>query len=189
MPFVIARRLVVVVGEEPDHELLKPVARYIRPVRVREMIQDRQILSGVHVSIQRTEWAKEMPICRIPEELREILRYCPMKEISERLRKEYFPGPLSPENYNVYFQHLLWIEEDRAEYVIIVYTITMSDASHDRYDLKVYNMAGVEFIKEPGKQLFMYVYRKLCSRRHNIDIRLQAYRSRARGEKAKRGYR
>ena len=54
-PFVIARRLlVVVVGDAQDRELLKPVARYIRPVRVRE-IQNLPILSGEQISTNRTQ--------------------------------------------------------------------------------------------------------------------------------------
>ena len=112
-PFVIARRLFVVVSDAVERELLKPVAPYRRSKRA-QWKDDGPVLPGKPPKNgDAVRWAREMLHFTIPPPLAALLNVRSPEEIMARLREEYFPDPLSLANHALFFQNLLWIEERR----------------------------------------------------------------------------
>ena len=111
-PFIIARRLLVVVGEATDRELLQPVAPYA-PTRRARWDHDLPVRAGAAPRSKRTKWSRELLHYSIPSELFELLGERSPQEISARLKEKCFSEPLSLENHLLCFQTLLWAEEHR----------------------------------------------------------------------------
>ncbi|KAI0747145.1 P-loop containing nucleoside triphosphate hydrolase protein [Daedaleopsis nitida] len=150
-PFVIARRLVVVVSDAQERELLKPVAPYVRGKRAR-WNEDGPTLAGKPPhGINTMKWARELLPFTIPPPLASLLDIRSPHEVLTRLREEYFPDALSQANYALFFQNLLYIEEHR-----------------ERDDLSMYDMIGVEFDKQ-GRLFALHVH-GLAEKRPSVAI-------------------
>ena len=110
---MIARRLLVVIGESAERESLKPVLPYIRAARVR-WEDNQQVLSGAAPPrILPQKWGRDLLPFQIPPPLAEVLQSGPNPDIQARFEEEYFKEPLSLKNHQAFFQSLLWIEEAR----------------------------------------------------------------------------
>ncbi|KAI1789429.1 P-loop containing nucleoside triphosphate hydrolase protein [Ganoderma leucocontextum] len=130
-PFVMIRRLRIVVGDAADHEALKPVTPYVRNRRV-PWRKDLPTVSGERPpSLVAAQYIKKLPNARIPAKLAEALRSGTPEEIETRIWQNYFSGPLRLTTHATFFANLLWIEEDRMV-----------------EDLRRYDMAGVSFAKD-----------------------------------------
>ncbi|KAI1789433.1 P-loop containing nucleoside triphosphate hydrolase protein [Ganoderma leucocontextum] len=138
--FVIARRLLAQVGESAERELLKPVTPFVRSRYVRWDNNDKVLAGDAPPKILPIKWARDLLPFTIPPALAEILKTGTHPEIFARLSQEYFPEPLSLDNFQTFFSLLLWIEEAR-----------MVD------DLRMYDMRDVQFAKD-GRLYSLHVY-------------------------------
>ena len=110
---MIARRLLALVGEAADREVLKSVTPYIRSRRVR-WDENTDVLAGDLPPRGRpTKWSRDLLPFNIPVALADVLQSGTHPEIFLRLSQEYITDPLSLENYLSFFPVLLWIEESR----------------------------------------------------------------------------
>ncbi|KAI0690995.1 P-loop containing nucleoside triphosphate hydrolase protein [Cerioporus squamosus] len=148
--FVIARRLLVAVGDYDERELLKPVAPFVRSRRMHWSV-DGPVLQGVAPPRERMNWRRQLHHFPIPGELAEILQMRSPQDIIDRLRERCFHNELSQANHLDYFATLLWIEEHR-----------MAE------DLRMYDMIGVEFVQE-GKLHSLHVH-GLAEKRPSVTI-------------------
>ncbi|TBU29435.1 P-loop containing nucleoside triphosphate hydrolase protein [Dichomitus squalens] len=149
--FIIARRLLAIVGESTERESLKPVAPYTRAPRV-SWEYNKLVLSGdAPPRILPQTWTRDLLPFSIPVPLAEILRSGSYPDIHERLSEEYFPEPLALENHQVFFANLLWIEEARMV-----------------EDLRVYDKQDVEFEKD-GRLWSLHVH-GLAEGRPSVSI-------------------
>ncbi|PIL27838.1 hypothetical protein GSI_10992 [Ganoderma sinense ZZ0214-1] len=150
--FVIARRLLALVGEAADREVLKSVTPYIRSRRVR-WDENTDVLAGdlPPRMIRPIKWARDLLPFNIPSALAEVLQSGTHPEILLRLSQEYLTDPLSLENYQSFFPVLLWIEESR-----------MVD------DLRMYDMRDVQF--EPDGRLYSLHIYGLAEGRPSVTI-------------------
>ncbi|KAH9930512.1 uncharacterized protein BXZ73DRAFT_101882 [Epithele typhae] len=139
-PFVIARRLLVVVGEADERALLRPVAPYERRRRGK-WVNDLEVRSGEAPNRPRTKWARELPHFPIPSQLVDVLKDGTREDATAQLAEKCFNEDLSMDNYVFFFQTLLWIEEDR--------TIN---------DLRMYDMVDVDFNVKEGRLYALHVH-------------------------------
>lgn len=121
--FVIARRLLVVVSNAAERDLLKPIKPFERGRRA-EWNHEAEVLVGQAPKLgDKTNWARDLPQYHIPPPLLDILRGRSPEDVFAQLQDEYFPVPLSQPNHAQYFQYLLWIEENRMASVCRLSTV------------------------------------------------------------------
>ncbi|RPD55542.1 P-loop containing nucleoside triphosphate hydrolase protein [Lentinus tigrinus ALCF2SS1-7] len=151
--FIIARRLLVAVGDYDERELLKPVMPFARSRHAPWYDPDGPVLRGEAPQRENIKWARDMPHFFIPGELAEILRMRSPQDIIDLLRERCFYEELSQANHLDHFATLLWIEEDR---------MTL--------DLRMYDMADVEFTREGKGYLHSLHVHGLAEKRPSVTI-------------------
>ncbi|RXW12422.1 hypothetical protein EST38_g13432 [Candolleomyces aberdarensis] len=114
--FVISRQLQVVVGDQADHNALRPVAPYVSRKR-NTRTPEKTVVRGVAPpSLGGISYVAELPKSPIPKELLELLSGSnPLQQQITDIRGLYITGPLSTGTYAKHFKHLLWIEEHQTE--------------------------------------------------------------------------
>jgi helicase MOV-10 len=119
--FVIIRRLAATVGDEAEHEQLRPSAPYCAPAMRRQgyrSIRPEDIVWGERVVKQHPYSIKIAPY-PVPGDLAAALAHGSQDvgEVIRRLPAAYRPAALSKVNYTRLLSLQLWIEEQKAKYV------------------------------------------------------------------------
>lgn len=63
----------------------------------------------------------KLPRALIPKKLQEVISEGSTTEIIEKLRRGFLPGTLDSRSHTRFFKTLLWVDEQRAEYVVWFY--------------------------------------------------------------------
>ncbi|EKM56518.1 uncharacterized protein PHACADRAFT_160043 [Phanerochaete carnosa HHB-10118-sp] len=133
--FVITRQIRVVVGSPDDHERLKPTAPYSKAQPKAAYRKPRRVIRVTRPSVwSYTKWKVTLPEYRPPEDIIEAA-FGPHPKAALR---QYVPH-LSLETYSVFFQALLWIEEEQMRRNLAVYAMTNVALipHHPDYELEV----------------------------------------------------
>jgi helicase MOV-10 len=114
--FLISRQLRAIVGNEADHNALRPVAPYV-PRERKTRAPETTVVPGVAPpAINTIPYVVALPRAIIPNHLLDLLRSSkPLDQQIADVKRLYITGPLSTESYARHFKHLLWIEEHRME--------------------------------------------------------------------------
>lgn len=121
--FVITRPLQVIVGNEADHEALKPVSPYVDPRLKRGRTRrepEVDVVPGVAPpSVKAVRYVLALPKADIPKHLADVLSRSdggvPLKQQIEDIRRVFLPATLNVGTYARFFKNLLWMDEYRTE--------------------------------------------------------------------------
>ncbi|KIK60715.1 hypothetical protein GYMLUDRAFT_261292 [Collybiopsis luxurians FD-317 M1] len=109
--FMITRPVLVIVGSQADHKLLKPKVPYVPRKRTEKQPETNIIEGEAPPSTKAIPYVGKLPLARIPKDLADTLGTGSMKEILNLVRRLYLPPVLNSESYSGHFRHLLWMEE------------------------------------------------------------------------------
>ena len=111
--FVITRRIAAIVGSEEDHKRLQPKEPYVRP-SAKEYERPRRVVPGERPPTwAHTKWAVKLPLFPAPQNLIDAA-FGPRPSANV---KPFIPEPLNLKNYAKRWQALIWIEEEKMEWV------------------------------------------------------------------------
>ena len=117
--FFISRIVRVIIGDRVDHEQLKASAPYT-PYSAAPKKPIRKIIEGEQPpALTSIPYIKILPQAPIPKPLHEALSEGSTAEIMEKIRRSFLPHTLNSRTHARYFKILLWVEEQRAEYVAL----------------------------------------------------------------------
>lgn len=141
--FIISRPLSAIIGNEADHEALKPVSPYIDP-RLRS--GGRAVRSPVSTVIEgvappsanAVNYVLPLPRAAMPKHLLDLLSVAEqggsLKQLNGDVRKIFMPNVLNSATYARHFKCLLWAEEFRTEADLARYDMVNATLSkHNRY--------------------------------------------------------
>ena len=119
--FFISRGVRVIIGDKEDHEQLKASAPY-KPRSAVAKKPIRKIIEGEKPpTMTSIPYVKKLSPAPIPKRFQEALSEGSISELIEKLRRGFLPGTLDARSHTRYFKALLWVDEQRAEYVALFY--------------------------------------------------------------------
>ncbi|KAI0360350.1 P-loop containing nucleoside triphosphate hydrolase protein [Trametes cingulata] len=111
--FIIIRPLRAVVGDATNHQLLRPVAPYVRRGRA-PWQQNGTIVDGERPpALDAVRWVTKLPSSPIPSGLNAIMVSGTTRNTLDQVRARYLPGTLGNDSHGQHFRVLLWLEEFR----------------------------------------------------------------------------
>jgi helicase MOV-10 len=116
--FVISRLLRAIVGNQAEHEALRPIAPYV-PRKRTTRTPESQVVPGVPPpSSTAIPYVSRLPFADIPVNLSNLLTdsQSSEKKLAD-IKRLYLSGLFSSQTYARHFKCLLWIEEHRTEWV------------------------------------------------------------------------
>ncbi|KAH6905316.1 RNA helicase [Coprinopsis sp. MPI-PUGE-AT-0042] len=133
--FMISRPLQVVVGNEEEHEALRPKIPYTpRPKTAREVI--KTTVKGVAPpATNAIPYVGALPRAMPPAQLLVVLNGSePIKKQVDHIKRVHLPRDLSSATYARHFKILLWVEEQKAEADLERYDMSaVCLEKHNRY--------------------------------------------------------
>ncbi|RXW22216.1 hypothetical protein EST38_g3643 [Candolleomyces aberdarensis] len=123
--FVISRLLRAIVGNQAEHEALRPIAPYV-PRKRTTRTPESQVVPGVPPpSSTAVPYVSKLPFADIPVNLYNLLTdsRSQMKKLAD-IKKLYLPGLFLSQTYARQFENLLWIEEHQTEADLERYDMT-----------------------------------------------------------------
>jgi helicase MOV-10 len=110
--FIISRSLKAIVGDASDHELLRPVAPYTRPIRHRRTAETEVVPGEQPLLLTRVKFKRKLPDAKISEALVSVLvQRVSTKQLVKKIRQSYLPKTFDKLTYSNFFTTLLWAEE------------------------------------------------------------------------------
>jgi helicase MOV-10 len=115
--FFISRALRVIIGSKEGHEQLKASKPYVpRSAAPRKV--ERKIIRGIKPpALTSIPYVKKFKQALIPKRLQDAVSNGSTPEIIERTRSDFLPPTLDSQSHARHFKTLLWVEEQRAQYV------------------------------------------------------------------------
>ncbi|KAF7291968.1 RNA helicase [Mycena indigotica] len=130
--FIIIRVLRGHVGNQADHDVLKPTAPYVPRQRVARA-PETSVVEGIFPKSRKAiPYVGLLPEATIPANLASILLGKNVKDVIETIHKLYLPVVFDSNGYGRHFKLLLWVEEHRMENDLSTYDI--SDTELSRYE-------------------------------------------------------
>ncbi|KAF9260599.1 P-loop containing nucleoside triphosphate hydrolase protein [Marasmius fiardii PR-910] len=132
--FMIARTLLVIVGNKADHELLRPKVPY-QPRKKSARQPELKVVEGEQApSLKAIPYIIRLPEASIPKHLEKILSTGSRKELVDSLNTLFLPQAFTSETYSKYFKTLLWTEEFQMNRDLERYDIPKAQLSrHNQY--------------------------------------------------------
>ncbi|KAG6873915.1 hypothetical protein C0995_009695 [Termitomyces sp. Mi166 len=113
--FVIVRQLEAIIGNQADHQRLRPIIPYVpRPKIARQA--ELVIVEGVRPpAMKAIPYVVPLPLAPIPSALATTLTTGSRDAKITRIRTVFLPKEFNTSGYDRHFKHLLWIEEHQME--------------------------------------------------------------------------
>ena len=117
--FAITRPVRAIAGDKDDYELLRARAPYIRPKASREHAIT-EFLPGVPPpALAEITWVVRLDHYDMPSGLKEVaFGKGSSSDIAKRVRNAWLPKTFVGKTYGRQWSIILWIEEERARYVL-----------------------------------------------------------------------
>ncbi|EIN09073.1 P-loop containing nucleoside triphosphate hydrolase protein [Punctularia strigosozonata HHB-11173 SS5] len=140
--FEISRIIKAVVGDPQDHELLKPVAPYVKPTRRRRTAETEVVQAELPPSLSRIQYRRKLPDAKIPDALLSVLeKRASSQQITGRIREGHLPPALNETSYSTWYQTLIWAEEYKQEKDIQAY---------DMHGVRLRSAGALYYLQVPG---------------------------------------
>ena len=154
--FVIVRPIKGIVGNNADHELLRPTAPYVPRKRTNRTPETNVLPGPPPPALEAIKYVVKLGKAEIPKQLATALSSGSNADIIGRVRRMFLPEIWDVSSYGRHFKHLIWVEEHRMEWVVSISRMIFH-LHGNRNDLEMYDISDAKLTDRNGPY-YQYVY-------------------------------